>query len=103
VDYISRNEAARRAGVHRNTILDWERRGLLRTKRVTGPSGKQVNVSTQDLDRVMAERPNRRGEEDRVAVLEAELANCRQRLAEVEAERARLLAEVLDIARGRRR
>jgi DNA-binding transcriptional MerR regulator len=102
-DYIPRNEAARQAGVHRNTILDWERRELLRTKRATGPSGNKVLVSVSDLARIIADRPDRPQDEDRTAVLEVELAACRERLAAVEAERAQLLAEVLSIARGRRR
>jgi hypothetical protein len=103
-DWIPRSDAAARARVHRNTVLLWERRGLLRTKRVSGPSGQLVHVNVADLDSIISKRPNRpRGGEDRVAILEAELAACRERLEAVDAERSKLLAEVLSIARGRRR
>jgi hypothetical protein len=93
-EYIPRAEAARRAVVHLNTIRDWERRGLVRTKRIVTPSGEQVHIAVPDLERVITERPPRR---------KTELEECRERLAAVEAERDRLLAEVLEIARGRRR
>jgi MerR-like DNA binding protein len=92
-EYITRSEAARRAVVHVNTIRDWERRGLVRTKRIATPSGEQVHIAVPDLERVITERPSRR---------KTELEECRERLATVEAERDRLLAEVLEIARGRR-
>jgi hypothetical protein len=100
-EYIPRVEAAARAGVHRNTILEWERRGLVKTRRGPGPTGEQVLVRAADLKRVMANRPDRATRPD-VAALEAEVAFLRERLAEVVAERDALLAEVLAIARGRR-
>jgi hypothetical protein len=101
-DWLSRAEAAARADVHRNTVLTWERRGLLRTKRAPGPTGEQVLVRLADLERVIASRPERAPRSD-VAALQAEVTFLRERLAEVVAERDALLAEVVAIARGRRR
>jgi hypothetical protein len=100
--WVPRAEAATRAGVHRNTVLEWERRGLLKTKRGPGPTGEQVLVRVADLDRVIADRPARppRGE---TSALEAEVTFLRERLAEVVAERDALLAEILALARGRPR
>ena len=101
-EWVSRAEAASRAGVHRNTILDWERRGLVRTRRAAGPTGEQVVVRVADLDRVIADRPERTPRPD-LAALEAEVRYLRERLAEVTAEREALLKELLAIARGNRR
>lgn len=102
-EWITRAEAAARAGVHRNTIVAWEREGRLRTKRASGPTGEQVMVHVADLDRVIAGRPERPVSSDgRVAALEAEIAALRERLEEVTAERDRLMSEILAIARGRR-
>jgi hypothetical protein len=98
---MSRAEAATRAGVHRNTILEWERRLLVKTRRGQGPTGEQVLIRAADLERVIANRPDRAPSSD-VARLEAEVASLRERLAEVTSERDALLAEVLAIARGRR-
>jgi DNA-binding transcriptional MerR regulator len=100
-EWVPRAEAADRAGVHRNTILDWERRGLVKTRRAAGPTGQQVVVRVVDLDRVIANRPDRAPRSD-VAALEAEVKYLRERLAEVTAERENLLRELLDIARGAR-
>jgi len=102
-EYIPRAEAAARAGVHRSTILEWERRGLLKTKRAPGRTGEQVVVRVHDLESVIASRPDRPWADGaRVAELQAEVRFLRERLDDVTAERDRLLGEVLDIARGRR-
>jgi hypothetical protein len=91
--WVPRAEAAARVGVHRNTVIEWEKRGMVRTRREQGPTGERVMVRVADLDRVAADRPDR--------PVSDELAACRERLAEVTAERDRLLAEILAIARGR--
>jgi transposase len=57
--WLTRREAAARAGVHYNTVRGWERDGRLRTKRVPGLTGPQVQVSLDDLDAITAERPLR--------------------------------------------
>jgi len=100
--WITRAEAAERAGVHRNTVIDFERRGLVKTRRETGPSGERVMVNAADLQKVIAARPER-NRHDEVAVLEAALTDCRDQLEEVKRERAELLEELVQIARGRRR
>ncbi|MGH2784020.1 MAG: MerR family DNA-binding transcriptional regulator [Actinomycetota bacterium] len=48
--WITRKEAARRAGVHYNTIRHWEKTGRLRTSRRGGRSGSLVSAT--DLARV---------------------------------------------------
>ena len=48
--WLTRQEAARRAGVHYNTIRHWEQSGKLRTSRRPGHRGALVNAS--DLARV---------------------------------------------------
>jgi hypothetical protein len=69
-EWIPRIDAAQRAGVHRNTIIEWERRRLLRVKRGPGPTGEQVLVSARDLGKIADKRPPRSS--DRVTRLEAE-------------------------------
>jgi hypothetical protein len=106
-EWITRAEAADRAGVHRNTVIDFERRGLVTTRRENGPSGERVMVSAADLEQVIAARPNGKaktvaGLEAELAALQAELDTTRRQLEEVKAERADLLSELVAIARGRR-
>jgi hypothetical protein len=50
--WVTRQEAARRAGVHYNTIRHWEQAGRLRTSRRPGYRGSLVNAS--DLARMNA-------------------------------------------------
>jgi hypothetical protein len=83
-------------------ILDWERWGLVKTRRAAGPTGQQVVVRVVDLDRVIANRPDRAPPSD-VAALQAEIKYLRERLTEVTAERENLLRQLLEIARGARR
>jgi len=55
--WLTRREAARRAGVHYNTIRFWERGGRLRTSKESGRRGTLVNAI--DLESVTgAGRPN---------------------------------------------
>jgi hypothetical protein len=53
-NWLSRQDAAARAGVHYNTIRQWEQQGLLGTTKRGGRRGSLL--SAQDLDRFMAER-----------------------------------------------
>lgn len=48
--WVTRREAARRAGVHYNTIRHWEQTGRLRRSRRGGTRGTLVSAS--DLDRL---------------------------------------------------
>jgi hypothetical protein len=50
--WLTRREAARRAGVHYNTIRHWEGSGRLRRSRRRGASGTLVNGA--DLDQLMS-------------------------------------------------
>lgn len=52
--WISRQEAAQRAGVHYNTVRQWEQAGLLKTTRKTGVRGSLISI--EDLQRVLGER-----------------------------------------------
>lgn len=52
--WLSRQEAAVRAGVHYNTIRQWEQQGLIGTTKRSGRRGNLL--STEDLDRVVAQR-----------------------------------------------
>ena len=52
--WLTREQAADRAGVHYNTIRGWEQGGLLRTTTRAGVRGTLVNAT--DLGRVLAER-----------------------------------------------
>jgi len=98
--WLSRTQAAQRAGVHRNSIIAWEDKGLLRTRRVPGPTGERVVIRAEDLERALASRPEQVTKPERIAALEAENAYLRERLAEVTAERQELLQEILRIAGG---
>jgi MerR-like DNA binding protein len=67
--WITRQEAARRAGVHYNTIRHWEQGGRLRTSRRTGYRGSLVNAS--DLARMSGAGGASSGPDDaRIQVLE---------------------------------
>jgi hypothetical protein len=98
---LSRREAAARAGVRYTTVRGWERDGRLRTKRVPGLTGPQVQVSLDDLDAITADRPPRLPSQltheealhvDRLREANAELQG------EVNALR-RVLSDVLHIAK----
>jgi ATP-dependent exoDNAse (exonuclease V) alpha subunit len=49
--WVTRREAARRAGVHYNTVRHWERTGRLRRSKRAGSQGAMVSAT--DLDRLM--------------------------------------------------
>jgi hypothetical protein len=98
-DWITRVEAARLAGVHRNTVRLWEAAGRLRTRRVPGRSGEQVEVSRDDLGAILDERVVPAGDAERIAALEVEVQQLRERLEEAQRARDDLLREVLKLAR----
>lgn len=106
--WISRREAAKRTGLHYNTIRKWHEvlhlfapREVQRRKR--GSDGWEWFYDISAVDRIAAERhtPVRftEGEtRERVAALEAENAELRQQLMKSETERRDLMARVMDLA-----
>lgn len=100
--WLSRREAAARAGVHYNTVRGWERDGRLRTKRVPGLTGPQVQVSVDDLDAITADRlprlPSQLTHEEALH----EVDRLREANAELQGEvnaLRRVLSDVLHIAK----
>ena len=97
--WLSRKEAAKRAGVGETTIRQiWEPSGKLETRKL--PLGRkghyEVQIEVASLDRMIAERqtPGRLSDSDtreRLAASEAENRELRSRLAQSEGERRELL------------
>lgn len=52
--WLTRHQAAERAGVHYNTVRQWEQSGLIRTTR--RPTARGLLLSGDDLERVLVER-----------------------------------------------
>ena len=103
--YITRREAAARAGVHENSIRNWEERGILKTREV--PRGTQhiVLIEAESLDAHIRERQAAQtsmSDSDRLAMVEAENRELRNRLEACETERRQLLEELLRELRGGR-
>jgi hypothetical protein len=90
-EWVTRQEAARKAGVHYNTIRHWEQSGLLRIQR--GASGS--TVSSTDLDRVVSGRGLGGGD--------AAVATLERRFAELIDGLERLIAGVKATTAPRRR
>jgi hypothetical protein len=67
--WITREQAAREAGVHYNTIRQWEQAGLLRMVKQSGTRG--ALVSAADLGRIVAERAGGARDAEAIAALEA--------------------------------
>ena len=102
-EWLSRQEAAKRAGVHYNTIRKWAEEGLLETKKIPGQGPYEVQIEVGSLDRVIASRHTARQLPDsdtreRLAALESENRELRTRLAQSETERRELLERVLRLA-----
>jgi predicted nuclease with TOPRIM domain len=109
-DWLTRQEAARRAGVHYNVIRDWERKGLIDVKRSGVAQNAEVLVSLASLDKHLATRHTTsklsEGEtREKLAAAEAENRELRSRLATSETERReqqeridKLLERVLRLA-----
>lgn len=104
--WLSRKEAAKRAGVGETTIRQiWEPSGKLETRHV--PLGKkghyEVQIEVGSLDRMIAERqtPTRLSDSDireKLAASEAENRELRSALAKSETERRELVERILKIA-----
>lgn len=100
--WVSRQEAARRAGVHYNTIRnEWEPTGRLRTKKVRRGKSYEVLIELSSLDALIASRHtagrSTQGGDERIAALEAENRELRAALASERAERRELVERVLRI------
>jgi DNA-binding transcriptional MerR regulator len=96
--YITRREAAARAGVHENSIRNWEEKGLLKTQRQPRGSEYIVLVEIASLDKILQERHESRthlSDNERVIVLETENRELRNRLEAIDEERKQLLQELL--------
>jgi DNA-binding transcriptional MerR regulator len=109
--YVNREEAARLAGVHWNTIRLWERTGRLTPKREMQGDKARVMIPLSQLQVIIEERGAGRAASgltqdqmtdlrSTIARLEAELESSRERLAELRNERDRLLSHVLDTEGG---
>ena len=102
-EWLSRQEAAKRAGVHYNTIRKWAEEGLLETKKIPGQGPYEVMIEVGSLDKVIKERHTSRqltdgDTKERIAALEEEVRGLRTQLAKSETERRELLERVLRLA-----
>lgn len=115
---VTRSEAARLLGVHYNTIRHRQSRGELSTVRRVGKLGVEealVPMAEVERDLKIAEEAGRGVSrvddaevlkalghaQQEIARLGAENEALRTALEEQKAEKDRLLAEILDIARGK--
>ena len=97
--WLSRQEAARRAGLHYNVIRDWERKGHIEVKRAGSAQNAEIFVEIASLDAHLAIRSTPRRMSDgevreKVAALEAEVRELRTSLAKCETERKEILDRV---------
>ena len=94
--WLGRQEAAKRAGVHYNVIRDWERKGLVEWKKAGNAQNAEILIEIASLDSHLSTRsaPRRLSEgesREKVAALEAEVRELRAALAKSETERHELL------------
>src|SRR5438270_11394273 len=67
-DLLSRGEAARLAGVHANTVLAWERNGLIEVQRVRVKGKQETRIARSEIERMVGGgRRERRPRVDPVA------------------------------------
>src|SRR5690348_17028011 len=55
-ELLSRGEAAERAGVHPNTVLSWERKGLIKVKQVRVGGKSETRIPVSELAKVAGAR-----------------------------------------------
>jgi len=101
-ELIGRREAARRAGVHVNTIRLWERTGRLTPyKQENG----NVLIDPTELETIVTDRHDGSDEEKlriRAATLEAENRLLREQLEEERHRNEKLLHTIIELASGER-
>src|SRR5437764_6819857 len=65
-ELLSRREAAELAGVHTNTVLAWERNGLIQVKRVRVKGKQETRIPRGEIERMVGPaRRSRTGDEQR--------------------------------------
>lgn len=102
--HVSRQEAARLAGVHPNTIRLWEESGRVHPRKL---ENGRVMIPMSELEAVVKERRTPEGDpEHRIAeletengILKAELAFLREAYTQIQKEHAELLSAVIELAR----
>ena len=106
--HVSRQEAARLAGVHPNTIRLWEENGRLHPHKL---ENGRVMIPISELEAIVRERRSPEGDpEHRIAELEAENgilraenAFVKEAYTQLQKEHAELLSTVIELARGKER
>jgi len=100
---VSREEAARIAGVHPNTVRNWEKIGRVTTQRVARGGRTYVGIPLAEVEAIRAaeggtpESDERLAElRERVVRMETELRGLTERLAEIRGERDELFRRLLD-------
>lgn len=101
--WLTRNEAAKRAGVHYNVIRTWQQKGYVETRRDGPNANAGFLTDLASLDRYLSTR--RTGSKlsdsdtrERMASLEAENRELRSSLTKSETERRDLLERFLRLA-----
>lgn len=108
--WLSRQDAAKRAGVHYNVIKQWQEKGHVVSKKAGDAPNAEILTELSSLDRYLSTRhtPSRLSDSEtreKLAALEAENRELRTRLAHSETERReqqeqvnKLLERVLRLA-----
>ncbi|MGI8407590.1 MAG: hypothetical protein ACR2L3_03680 [Actinomycetota bacterium] len=101
--WLTRNEAAKRAGVHYNVIREWQRKGYVETRKDGPNANAEILTDLTSLDKYLSTRQtgSRFSDSDtreRMASLEAEIRELRSALTKSETERRGLLERVLRLA-----
>jgi DNA-binding transcriptional MerR regulator len=95
---ITRREAAELAGVHINTVRLWESTGRVRTEKA---DNGVVLIPREDTERVIDTRHDATlSDKERIAALEVEVRMLREERDNALAERATLLARIIELAGG---
>jgi hypothetical protein len=107
--HVSRQEAARLAGVHVNTIRLWEESGRVHPRKLE--NGRIMIPMSELEDVVKARRSAEAGDpehrlielEAEVGILRSENAFLKEAYTRLQQEHAELLSTVIDLARGKER
>src|SRR5581483_2754012 len=105
-DLLSRREAAELAGVHTNTVIAWERNGLIEVRRVRVKGKQETRIDRSEIERMIGttrrERPARTRERvtPEPQARDSRIARRLRRLREREPET--VTADAIDERGGRR-